>query len=381
MVTQLLAEERMKNGPSNNPARPPNISEPQIQLLESLCNACGVSGNEREVRHIVLDQIRAYTEEIEVDPLGNVLAIRRGTGDHRVRVMIAAHMDEVGMMITNDEGGGLFRFDVVGSVEPRLLSGKPIQIGIAHLPGVIGIKPIHLTSFDVHQVDLSVEDLRIDVSPDQAKLVKVGDWATFAVNFTRLGPSLRAKALDDRIGVATLIELIRSAPTNIDLLAAFTVQEEIGGARGARVAAYKLDPDLAFVLDCTLAGDLPVHRDKEIGELSAQNNRYNSRLGEGPAIYIADQSTISDPRLVNHLIQTGQALGIPFQLRQPGGDDTDAVGIHTQRLGIPSVSVSVPGRYPHTGAMIVRLKDWMNTFALIYHALERLSPDIVAVER
>jgi putative aminopeptidase FrvX len=379
-VKGLSTEPTMKNDPSKRITRPPKISGPQIQLLERLCNACGVSGNEKEIRLIVLDQIKRYADQIEVDALGNVLAICKGSGEPRLRVMIAAHMDEVGMMITNDEGDGIFRFDVVGSINPRILAGKPVWIGSSHLPGVIGIKPIHLASSDMHQVDLSVEDMRIDVSPDRAKMVKVGDSATFAYSFTRLGPSLRAKAMDDRIGVATLIEIIRSAPANIDLLAAFTVQEEIG-ARGAHIAAYKLDPDIAFVLDSTPAMDLPTYHENETGDRRAENSRYNTRLGSGPAIYIADRSTISDPRLVSHLIQTGQALNIPFQLRQPGGGGTDAGAIHKQRLGIPSISVSVPGRYPHTGATIVRLKDWMNTIALVYHALERISPNTLSVER
>ncbi len=184
---------------------------------------------------------------------------------------------------------------------------------------------------------------------------------------------MRGKALDNRLGVATLIELIKHAPANIDLLAAFTVQEEIG-LRGARVAAFAFDPDLAIILDSTPAYDLPAWDADE-------NVRYNTRLGAGPAIYIGDSSTLSDPRLVRFMIETAEKYKIPYQLRQPGGGGTDAGTIHKQREGIPSISVSVPGRYHHSPASIVRLTDWQHTCNLVGTALSRLTPEVLAGER
>ncbi len=184
-----------------------------------------------------------------------------------------------------------------------------------------------------------------------------------------MGPSLRGKALDNRLGVATLIELVRHAPENVELLAAFTVQEEIG-LRGARVAAYALNPDLALVIDSTPANDLPVWDDSE-------NTRYNTRLGGGPAIYLADSATLSDPRLIGWLAQTAESAGIPYQFRQPGGGGTDAGAIHRQRMGIPSISVSVPGRYAHTASMMARLSDWQNTLALLHQALSNFRPEVL----
>lgn len=358
----------------------PRISAAQLRLLERLCCACGVSGNESEVRKIVLEQVRPYADTLKVDALGNVLAVRHGNSSRRLRIMIAAHMDEVGMMITNDEGDGIFRFATVGGVNARYLAGKPVWVGRSHLPGVIGIKPIHLVSSDDHRRSISVDDLRIDIGPDNRKKVKPGDWAAFGTGYTRLGGSLCARALDDRIGVASLIELFRHAPPNIDLLAAFTVQEEVG-LRGARVAAYALDPDLAIVLDCTPARDLPVYDSQGFTPIDVENLHYNTRLGGGAAIYIADRSTISDPRLIRHLTSTGDELGIPYQLRQPGSGGTDAGAIHKQRAGIPSISVSVPGRYPHTALMIARIDDWRSTLALVYQSLLRLTPDLLAHER
>lgn len=355
----------------------PQIGDEQLALLERLCNACAISGDEGEVRSIVLEQVRPAADEVKVDALGNVLVTRLGQGEKRLRVMLAAHMDEVGLMLTNDEDDGIFRFDTVGGLDVRQLAGKAVLVGKSHIPGVIGAKPIHLTTAEERRHTISLETLRIDVGPGSAGKVKPGDWAAFATQFARLGPSLRAKALDDRLGVATLIELVKHAPPNIDLLAAFTVQEEVG-LRGARVAAFAFDPDLGIAVDSTPANDLPPHDAREPG---SENARYNTRLGAGPAIYVADSSTLSDPRLIRHFVQTADAAGIPYQIRQPGGGGTDAGAIHKQREGIPSLSISVPGRYAHTAAGLARLEDWQNTLALLYTALGRLSPDILLVER
>jgi endoglucanase len=290
----------------------------------------------------------------------------------RLRVMLAAHMDEVGLMLTHDEKDGIYRFEPVGSIQAADLAGKAVWIGKEHIPGVIGLKPLHLGNQDERKKPLDMDDLHIDVGPAAGK-EKVGDRATFATSFVQLGPSLRGKALDDRLGVATLIELVKHAPPNIDLQAAFTVQEEIG-ARGARVAAFAFNPHLAIVLDSTPAYDLPAWDTDE-------NVRYNSRLGAGPAIYVGDAGTLSDPRLVRYLIRIADENHIPYQLRQPGGGGTDAGMIHRQREGIPSVSVSVPGRYAHSPAAIARLSDWQHTLSLVSVALQHLTPDILAVER
>ncbi len=346
---------------------PPRIN---TSLLKRLTEACAVSGDEGSIREIVLEQIKSHVDDVQVDALGNVLATKRGKGKHRPRVMLAAHMDEVGFMIIYDDGDGLFRFDTVGGLDKRQLVGKPVWVGADRVPGVIGTKPIHLTTSNERSRAISVESLRIDVGPNNGGKVNVGDRATFATQFQRIGKSIRAKAIDDRIGVTMLIELIKHAPTNIDLQAAFTVQEEVG-LRGARVAAYALEPDLAIALDSTPAMDLP----RWDGE---ENIRYNTKLGFGPAIYVADGATLSDPRLINHLQETGQANGIPYQLRQPGGGGTDACAIQRSREGVPAVSVSVPARYIHTAASIARVDDWRNTLSLLYAALSRLSVDTLA---
>jgi tetrahedral aminopeptidase len=368
---------------SNTEINLPSIGEEQLELLERLCNACAVSGDEGEVRAIVREQLeeplRQVDGSLKVDAMGNLLVScpgSQGEPGSRLKVMLAAHMDEVGFMLVSDEEKGLYRFDVVGGIDSRLLAGKPVLVGKDHLPGVIGAKPIHLTQPEEARKPVSADSLRIDLGPESGK-AKIGDRAAFATRFTRLGPSLRAKALDDRLGVATLIELVKSAPPNIDLLAAFTVQEEVG-LRGARVAAHTFDPHLAIAIDSTPAYDLP-HWDD--GEPGWENSVYNTRLGAGPAIYLSDSSTISDPRLVRHMVETAEALSIPYQFRQPGGGGTDAGSIHKQRAGIPSLSISVPGRYHHTPAAIVRISDWEHTLALLYAALVHLPADILSPDR
>ena len=345
------------------------IGQEQLELLERLTNACAVSGDEGAVRKIVLEEVKPHADQVEVDAMGNVLVTCRGEQEGGLKVMLAAHMDEVGFMLTSDEKDGLYRFACVGGLDPRQLVGKSLWVGAERIPGVIGAKPIHLTEREEREKAIPLDSLRIDVGPENGSKVKVGDRAVFATKFTRLGKSIRAKALDDRFGVATLIELVKHAPQNIDLLAAFTVQEEVG-LRGAGVAAYALDPDLGFALDSTPARDfLPWDEEDE-------NASYNTRLGAGPAIYTADSSTLSDPRLIKHLVKTAQELGIPYQLRQPGGGGTDAGAIHRQRVGVPSVTVSVPARYLHTAASLARLADWEATLALMHEALLRLEPRI-----
>ena len=351
----------------------PVIGEEQIALLERLSNACAVSGDEGEVRAIVLEQVRPAADEVKVDILGNVLVRRKAASAKALKVMLAAHMDEVGFMLVDSEEGGLFRFELVGGIDLRQLPGKPVLAGKDHVPGVIGARPIHLTTPEERRSSIPLDALRIDLGLDGKGKANPGDRATFATRFRRLGPSLSGKALDNRIGVATLIELVRHAPQNIELCAAFTVQEEIG-ARGARVAAYAFDPDVALALDSTPAADLPTWDGTE-------NYLYNTRLGFGPAIYTMDAGTLSDPRLVRHVAETGDALHIPYQFRQPGSGGTDAGAIHRQRAGIPSVSISVPHRYTHSAAAMVRMADWQASLALIYHALQRLPQGIVSGER
>lgn len=365
-------------GRNNQNLTQPAITADQLRLLEKLCNAIGVSGNEGEVRRLILDQIKPFVQETRTDALGNLLVRQKKEEGKPLRVMLAAHMDEVGFMLTADEDKdeGIFRFEVVGGIDPRWLAGKPVLVGKDHQKGVIGCKAIHLTTPEERRNAFSVENLRVDLGGGGK--AKVGDWGTFATSFQKLGGSVRAKALDNRIGVATAIELLKYDYPDLDLVVAFTVQEEVG-LRGAKVAAHALNPDLAIVLDCTLAQDLPLQTEDSF--YPPENEWYNTRLGKGAAIYLSDRATISDPRLVAHFVRTAEEKGIPYQFRQAGGGGTDAGAIHLQRAGIPSISISVPGRYLHTPASLARLSDWESTLQLVYHALQTLPPDLLKTER
>jgi putative aminopeptidase FrvX len=234
---------------------------------------------------------------------------------------------------------------------------------------VIGAKPIHLMTADEYTRKVPLDSLRIDLGPSGR--ANVGDRAGFATRFRRVGPSILAKSIDDRIGVATLIELLKHAPSNIDLCAAFSVQEEIG-LRGARVAAQYFNPALAIAVDSTPAYDLPLHDGSE-------NVSYNTKLGLGPAIYIADGSTLHDPRLVRFLRETAEAGKIPYQIRQPGGGGTDSGAIQRSLAGIPTVSVSVPHRYTHSPVSIARVDDWKHTLNLLHAALKGITPELIAL--
>ena len=346
----------------------PTFGNPQLKLLEKLCNVIAVSGDEGEVRKIVLAEIKPYVDNIRVDALGNVLATRAGRGRKRTRVMLDAHMDEVGFMIVDEDGDGLYRFENVGGIDVRQLVGKQVYVGRERTPAVIGAKPIHLMSGDEYTRKVPLDALRIDVG--LAGRAKVGDRAGFATRFRRVGPSILSKAIDDRIGVATLIELLKHSPSNIDLCAAFSVQEEIG-LRGAKVAAQYFNPDLAIAIDSTPANDLPLHDRSE-------NMSYNTKLGLGPAIYVADGSTLHDPRLVRFLRETAEAEKIPYQIRQPGGGGTDSGAIQRSLAGIPTVSVSVPHRYTHSPVSIARVDDWKHTLQLLHAALKRITPELIA---
>ena len=348
----------------------PKLGKKELDLLSRLSNALAVSGDEQEVRAIVYEELKEFEDSMHTDAMGNVIVVRKGSGKDRVRVMLAGHMDEVGFMITKEDGDGLFEFTMIGGIDPRQLVGKPVVIGRDHVRGVIGAKAVHLTAAAEREQELKVDAWRIEVGWGGSKLVKLGDRATFDTKLAVLGPSLRGKALDDRLGVFTIIQLLKKAPENVDLLAAFTVQEELG-LRGAKTAAYHLNPDIGIALDSTPANDFPDFD----GEL---NVRHNTKLDGGPAIYLMDGATIGDRRVIKWLNETADAEGIPWQYRQPGMGGTDAGSIHKSRAGVPSVSVSVPQRYLHSAAGMVRKDDVLNTIKLLHAALSRLDKSILS---
>ncbi|MFQ5408486.1 MAG: M42 family metallopeptidase [Anaerolineales bacterium] len=343
-----------------------------VARLQQLSEAVSVSGDEGAVRRIVLDAIAGHADDITVDTLGNVFATRKGRG--RMHVLAAAHMDEVGVMIVEIDGDGLLRFAPIGGLDPRVLIGKPMWIGPDKTAGVIGASPVHLLRRSEQNSAPKIDRLRIDIGAANkeaaGRAVRPGDCATFAMPFANLGYTLRGKALDDRVGVAILIELLRSGPLPYRFTAAFTVQEEVG-LRGARVAANATEPAAAIVLEATPANDLPPEVEGE------ENVRYNTRLGLGPALSLADAATLHDRRLTQHFEHVAGKADIPFQFRQPGGGGNDAGAIQRSGAGVPSIGISVPARYIHSPAALIAAHDVANTIKLVRAGLEALTPNIL----
>ncbi len=342
-----------------------------LELLRELSNAIGVSGDEGEVRDIILKHIRGYVEDIRIDPMGSIHAVRRGTGAVNLRVMAAAHMDEVGMMVMDIESDGTLSFNQVGGLDARILPGLHVLVGKDRLPGVITWVPIHLNTSDEA---VAITRLRIDIGATNResaeKAVDVGDRVAFDSKLLELGPTVRGKAFDDRAGCASLIKLIQGDPFPFDLHVAFTVQEEVG-LRGAQVAAQRIQPDVAFVLETTACHDLPQDPDEP-------DQTTITRMGAGPAITVMDASMISDPRLVRHLVQVAEQEGIPCQFRSPqhaGG--TDAGQIHRSGTGVPSIVIANPCRYLHGPNLVMNLSDFENQSRLVRAAWLALTPAVL----
>ncbi len=340
------------------------------ELLQQLTEAIGVSGREKKVRILIRDLIEEHVDEWHVDTMGNLIALKRGTGASELRVMVDAHMDEVGLMITGADAQGMLKFEKLGGIDDRALLGKVVQVGPKKIIGVIGAKPIHLLTGNQYTSIVKHSAMRIDIGAKNKDAAlgkaKIGTTAAFLTTYAEAGNTAIGKAFDDRVGCAVLIELLRADPYPFDLYAAFTVQEEVG-LRGAQVAAYGINPDAAFVLESTPAYDMPNEEDASP----------NVSLGKGPAIYVMDSRTIQNPRLVSYITRTAADLDIPFQFRKPGGGGTNTGAIQRVRGGIPSATIAVPGRYMHTPAMMINLQDYAHVVRLTEAVLRGFTQDII----
>lgn len=344
-----------------------------FDTLRALSEAVGVSGREESVRKVVLEAIRDYAEDIRIDPIGSVTALKRGTGAVPLRVMLAAHMDEVGFMVMGFENDGLIRFSAVGGIDDRILPGLRVKVGDAQLPGVVIWTPIHKNN---EQNVVKISSLRIDIgatNKDEASgKVKRGERIAFDTHYTEVGERVvRGKALDDRAGCSLLIDLLRGGPYPVDVLAAFTVQEEIG-LRGAQVAAQTLNPDIAFVLESTTANDVP---DPLASPDAVDPPNPTCVMRGGPVLTVMDRSLIVPPKLLGFLRETAEREGIPYQIKTMPGGGTDGGAIHTTNDGVPTAVVSLPCRYIHSPAAYLHRDDYDHTLRLVQAALNRLTPD------
>jgi endoglucanase len=325
-------------------------------LLKRLTEAYGISGDEGEVRGILKEELTGHVDEIFTDTLGNLFA-RKGTGK-RPRVMVAAHMDEVGLIVVGFEKSGLLRVDKVGGLDDRVLVSKPVVVGKNKIPGVIGAKAVHLQKASERNKAILIDNLYVDLgvrSQEEAeKLVSLGDYVAFTAETRKFGENcLLGKAFDDRAGCAILAEVLKE-DFELELTGVFTVQEEIG-LRGAGVAAYTVHPDIALVVEGTLASDVAGTKDA----------RHVTKLGAGPAISLMDATFIAPQPMVDLLVRTAEKLAIPYQFRRFTAAGTDAGKISQAHAGIMTGVVSVPCRYIHSPSSIINLDDWQNTLRLV----------------
>ncbi|MCU0519614.1 MAG: M20/M25/M40 family metallo-hydrolase [Anaerolineae bacterium] len=342
-----------------------------IDHLGILSNAPGISGNEIAVRRAIRPMIEQHVGGLHVDVMGNLIAHKAGDGTSPLRVLVTAHMDEVGLMVVGYTGDGELRVATVGGIPDRLLPGLTVLVGEESLPGVIGLTAIHRAGKGDLEKAPGVDQLAVDIganSKDEAKrLAPVGTPVVFSTRFETMGTCCAGKAFDDRAGCVALIALLSGQPFPFEITGAFTVQEEVG-LRGARVAAYSVDPDVAIVLEGTLADDLP----KVEPDVSP-----TTTLGLGPAVTVKDSSYTTPPRLLRHFVEVAEAEGIPYQLKQPGVGGTDAGSIHQARAGIPTITVAVPCRYIHSPISLVRDSDLAALVRLVDIAARRITADVI----
>ncbi len=343
----------------------------QDTLLKELSEAAGVSGAEDEVRKLILDAIQDHVADIRVDTMGNILAVKKGTGASDLRVLVAAHMDEIGMMVTGIDNDGMLQIRAVGGIDSRILPAIQVQVGKKKIPGVILWKPIHLGARE--RTVKKIEELRVDIGAANKSAaegrVKLGDRVIFASEVAELSDTvIRGKAFDDRAGCAELVELCRGESFPFDVLVAFTVQEEVG-LRGASVLGESLQPDAAIVLEATACHETPQDDDEP-------DQTTVTKLGHGPVLNYMDRRSFAHPGLLEHFITTAETMEIPLQFRSPqfaGG--TDAGAIHISVAGIPAITMSLPSRYIHTPHSILNLDDFTSGVKLLRHALMELKPE------
>ncbi len=334
-------------------------------LLKRLTEACGGPGKENDVRNLIRSEVTNLVDEIRTDALGNLITYKKGK-HNGPKVMLAAHMDEVALMIVGVEKNGLLKFQSVGGIDPRVLVAKSVWIGPNKINGVIGSKAIHLQKPGERKRSLGIDELYIDIGAkkqeETEKQVQLGDYAYFTTEYSELGvDTIKAKALDDRVGCAMLVDLLQDS-YSFPLYGVFTVQEEVG-LRGATVASYSVAPDIALVLEGTTASDVP----------SIDEHKYATTVGQGPSLTFMDSAVIPDPKLVSTLMRLANEHNIPVQYRRHTAGGTDAGRIQPSRAGVRVAVIAIPCRYIHSPIAIMNKKDYDNALRLVRVFLNSLS--------
>ncbi len=337
------------------------------KLLKELSESYAISGAENAVAKIVTRELKKCCTSVRTDDLGNVIATKKGKGP---KIMLAAHMDEIGMMVKHIDKDGYLKFAKVGGIDDRTLFGRRVLIhNKKKIYGVIAGRPYHFIRAEEEKAMKVPKhtDLFIDIgAKDKAaaeKLVAIGDCITFDIPFVELtGTKVTGKSLDNRAGVAVMIRAMQLTKTKHEIIAVGTVQEEVG-LKGARTSAFEIDPDLALSVDTGFAGDNPGVKEEEV----------SAKLGGGPAIVLLDgagRGLIADERISNWLESSAKKAKIPFQPEVSEAGTTDATIIQLNRSGVRTGSIGLPGRYLHSPVEVFDMKDLELAAKLLAKALE-----------
>jgi endoglucanase len=339
-----------------------------VPLLKQICEIAGAPGFEKRVRDFVIEQVTPLADEVKVDNLGNVIAIKKGVRNPAgKRVMIAAHMDEIGFIVTHIDENGFLRFHTLGGFDPKTLTAQRVIVhGKKDLVGVMGSKPIHVMSAEEKTKLPKTTDFFIDLGMSKAEVEKwitIGDPVTRDRELIEMGDCVNCKSIDNRVAVFILIETLKQLKNPAyDVYATFTVQEEVG-LRGANVAAHGINPDFGIALDTTIAFDVP----------GAQAHEKVTELGKGTAIKIMDAMTICDYRMVEFMKQTANKEKITWQPEILTAGGTDTAGV--QRMGKQGAiagAISIPTRHLHQVIEMAHKQDIEDSIALLKACLEQV---------
>jgi len=327
-----------------------------LSLLERLCTANGISGDESSVRQIILDEIKDFATEITTDNLGNLIVFKKGREQAKNRLMISAHMDEVGFIVTDITSDGLIKFDEVGGIDRRVVPACNVLIN-GKTRGVVGVKPIHLCSSDESKKIPEYNKMYIDIGANSKEealsAVSLGDSITFNSQYYENDYTIQSKAIDDRVGCFIMIEMIKQ-DLPYDMYFTFVTQEEVG-LRGAKVASYTVNPDFAIVLEATTAADVP-NVSKQI-----------CNLGKGAVIGFMDKSTVYDKGLINKCKAIADDKNYKLQFKRGIAGGNDAGIIHKSRRGVRTLAISLPCRYLHSQRSMIAKCDIDSVYNLAYN--------------
>ena len=337
-------------------------------LLKDITALRGPSGWEDEAREAIRKEAEAILtasgDRVYGDTMGNLYAFRKGTDDKKPHVMLAAHMDEVGFVVRFATEQGLLKVYAVGGIDPRCAVSKRVIVGEKAVPGVIGVKAIHLMSDADQKKAPDYEMISIDIGAkdkeEAESLCPPGCYATFESDYVEFGDGfVKAKAIDDRAGCMILLDVLRESDYAGDMTCVFTVQEEVG-LRGAKVAARKVRPDRAIIIDTTTANDMGM----------TDSHKQVTNCGEGPALTFMDRRIITDRKILDDALETAKKRDIPVQIKRGNSGGTDAGEIHKSGAGVPSLTIVIPCRYVHSASSVCKLSDIDNAKKLALAVLE-----------